>query len=128
MGVIRFEPLNSAFSRCTVEIDGSTYSSGLVLEPSWSEDETASALSAVAAALQVVQQKEPRMLRAEVAAHLPDGADPALFARCELVSVSASWDTTADMPRIALAYGFDAGVYIAASVHEGTVTSVALND
>ena len=127
MADLQFEAVGPNFYRCLIEIADSTYSSGVLLDRQLGEEETKNALQAASAAFAVVQQKEPSLLHAEVAVRLPSEADPDLFARCELSSLSAVWDSETDTPSVSLAYGFDDGVYVVATMRDSAITSLSLN-
>jgi len=127
MADLQFEALGPTFYRCTIEIADSTYSSGVIFDCPLDDEKTKRALQAVGAAFAFVQQKEPSLLHAEVAAELPCEADRNMFARCELSSLSAVWDSEANAPSVSLAYGFDDGVYAVATMNDSTIASVLLN-
>lgn len=128
MADIEFEGVGSSFFRCAVTTADGTYSSGVLLDRPLSDHETRLALQAVGAAFDVVQRRAPRLLHAEVAARLPGDADPSAFAGCELMSLSAVWESDTGTPSISLAYGFDDGVYAFATMRDQVIVSVSLND
>ncbi|WFR71068.1 hypothetical protein P9209_17020 [Prescottella defluvii] len=128
MEELQFHARIPTFHSCTLTVGSRVYSSGFVTDRPLLAEELELAVPVIRAAFSAVQCADPRELHEEVATLLPDHADDGLFAQCELVSVSVSWNHQTGRAIVSLAYGFDDGVYAVASVSEGTITSVDLND
>ena len=126
MSDLEFRPIGDSFLRCVLQIGGDTYSSGVLGGQPWEDAERHDVETAARAAFEVLQSMPQSDLFREVALRMPGDADPALVARCELVSVSAFWRSADHSLAISLAYGFDDGAYLIASMVGGAIAAVSL--
>lgn len=118
---MQFREMFPNFHSCIVEIDGDSYASGVVLEEPLEDGELTAALEVVGRRLEAVQELGRHRLQAEIAKTLHEPDQRSLLERCELLSISATWNAALNEPVISLAYGFDDGVCIVGTMQGGAI-------